>query len=200
MNMVGYGSFFSIGHVIVYSQGGNDIIKTAAQTLGGSLTLTYVSVPLLIFAGGGTDILNVSGSSVGNVLVGGGGSDRLIGGQGRDILIGGAGLPMGTTLQAGNPPATNLGQGGAILIGGTTNYDSDAVALAAFLAEWSSSDDYATRVNVLSASLNATTVHEHRLDNQQIDKLYGGTGMDWYFAGMMDMLLNKTTDEVVTQI
>jgi len=206
MNYVNYGSFFSIGHVIVYSQGGNDIIKTAAQTLGGSLTLTYVSVPLLIFAGGGTDILNVSGSSVGNVLVGGGGTDRLIGGQGRDILIGGAGLPMGTMLQAGNPPATNLGQGGAILIGGTTNYDSDAVALAAFLAEWSSSDDYATRIAKLSVSLYADkpgtpgTVHDNPLADNYHDSLQGGTGMDWFFKGMMDVFSNKTTDETVTPI
>jgi fibronectin type 3 domain-containing protein len=64
MNLVGYGSFFSISHVIVYSQGGNDIIKTAAQTING--TLTYVTIPVMFFAGNGTDILNVSGSSVGS--------------------------------------------------------------------------------------------------------------------------------------
>src|SRR5262249_13418596 len=134
MNMVSYGSFNPTGHVVVYSQSGNDIIKTAAQVISKvpaaqAGTLTYVSVPLLLFAGDGNDILNVSGSSVGNVLVAGGGMDRLIGGQGRDIMIGGAGL---STLQAGNPPSTNLGQGGAILIGGTTDFDSDAKALAGF--------------------------------------------------------------------
>src|SRR5207244_7661162 len=99
MNLVNYGSFFSIGHVVVYSQGGNDIIKTAAQTINGMLT--YVTIPVMFFTGGGADVLNVSGSSVGNVLVGGGGSDRLIGGQGRDISIGGAGA---STLQAGRNP------------------------------------------------------------------------------------------------
>jgi hypothetical protein len=208
MNMVSYGSFFSISRVIVYSQGGNDIIKTAAQTLGG--TLTYVTIPVMFFAGNGTDILNVSGSSVGNVLVGGGGADRLIGGQGRDILIGGAGA---STLQAGNPLPPNLAQGGAILIGGTTNYDNDAVALAAFLAEWSSSNDYATRMahltGMMSGGLNGgylliasmthsstDTVHDNGLG----DKLYGGTGMDWFFVGMMDVFFNKTADETVTTI
>jgi hypothetical protein len=197
MNLVGYGSFFSISHVIVYSQGGNDIIKTAAQTING--TLTYVTIPVMFFAGNGTDILNVSGSSVGNVLVGGGGTDRFLGGQGRDILIGGAGQ---ATLQAGNPPSTNPAQGGAILIGGTTDYDTNVVALAAFLNEWTSSDDYATRIANLSASLHAdmpgmpATVH----DNHLADKLYGGTGMDWFFAGLLDVILNKTSGEVVTQI
>src|SRR5205085_3461588 len=90
---------------------------------------TYVSVPMMFFAGNGNDILNVTGSSANNVLVGGGGTDRLLGGQGRDLLIGGAGQ---ATLQAGS--------GGDILIGGTTAYDNNAAALAAILAEWGRTD------------------------------------------------------------
>src|SRR5262249_21939047 len=97
MNFVNYGSFFPTGHVVGYSQPGNDIIKTAAQTING--VLTDVSVPVLFFAGNGNDILNVTGSSANNVLVGGGGAVRLLGGQGRDILIGGAGQ---ASLQAGS--------------------------------------------------------------------------------------------------
>jgi Ca2+-binding RTX toxin-like protein len=194
MNFVNYGSFFPTGHVVVYSQSGNDIIKTAAQTING--VLTYVTVPVLFFAGNGNDVLNVTGSSANNVLVGGGGTDRLIGGQGRDILIGGAGK---ATIQAG--------AGDDILIGGTTAYDNNAAALAAILAEWSRSDiDYATRIAHLTGSmtgglngsnfLNSSTVH----NNGQANNLYGGPGMDWFLAGMMDALFNKTTGEVVTQI
>jgi Ca2+-binding RTX toxin-like protein len=182
MNFVNYGSFFPTGHVVVYGQSGNDIIKTAAQTING--VFTYVNVPLLIFAGNGNDILNVTGSNVGNVLVGGSGSDRLLGGQGRDILIGGAG-----------PSTLNAGSGGDILIGGTTNYDNNAAALAAVLAEWSRTDiDYATRIAHLNGSmsgglnhnsdssvfyyLNPSTVHA----DGQVNNLYGGAGLDWYFA------------------
>src|SRR5439155_27135224 len=88
INSVSYGALFPTGHVIVYGQSGNDVIKTAAQTISGMLT--YVNVPCLIFDGNGNDTLNVSDSSANNVLVGGGGTDRLIGGQGRDVLIGGA--------------------------------------------------------------------------------------------------------------
>jgi len=194
MNMVNYGSFFPTGHVVVYSQSGNDIVKTAAQTINGMLT--YVGVPVLFFAGNGNDILNVTGSSANNVLIGGGGADRLIGGQGRDILIGGAGQ---ATLQAG--------ASGDILIGGTIAYDNNAAALAAILAEWGRTDiDYATRIAHLTGSmsggingnylLNTSTVHGTNL----ADSLYGGNGMDWFFAGMMDVLFNKTTGEVVTQL
>jgi Ca2+-binding RTX toxin-like protein len=140
-------------------------------------------------------ILNVTGSSANNVLVGGGGSDRLLGGQGRDILIGGTGK---ATLQAGT--------GGDILIGGTTAYDNNAAALAAILAEWGSSDDYLTRIDRLTGSmsgglngayfLNTSTVHGNGLT----DYLYGGAGLDWYLAGLVDVLFNKTTGEVVSQI
>jgi Ca2+-binding RTX toxin-like protein len=172
MNFVSYGSFFPTGHVVVYGQTGNDIIKTAAQTING--VLTYVSVPLLVFAGNGNDVLNAMGSSAGNVLVAGGGADRLIGGLGSDILIGGSGK---STLQAGS--------GGDILIGGTTNFDNNAAALASVLAEWTRTDiDYATRIAHLNGSmsaglntvlLNSTTVQA----NGQADNLYGGAGLDW---------------------
>src|SRR5262249_28834591 len=155
--------------------------------------LTYVSVPLIIFSGNGNNTLNVSGSNVGNVLVGGGGSDVLLGGQGRDILIGGAGQ---SKLTAGSNPTPALG--GAILIGGTTNYDNNAAALESILAEWSSNNDYSTRMAHLigpTGGLNGTnflnnmTVH----DNHMIDTLIGGSGMDWYFAGMMDVIKNQTS-------
>jgi hypothetical protein len=206
MNMVSYGSFFSISRVVVYGQAGADIIKTAAQTING--VSTNVSVPVMFFSGSDNDILNLtgSGSNIGtvapnNVLVGGGGTDRLIGGQGRDILIGGAGASR-----------LDAGSGGDVLIGGTTDYDSNAKALAALLDEWTSSNDYTTRMahlmGTMSGGLNGpyflnpsiangtVTVH----DNHLADNLYGGAGMDWFFAGMMDMFFNKTTGEMVTQI
>jgi len=129
-------------------------------------------------------------------LVGGAGFDRLIGGQGRDILIGGSGASQ---LQAGS--------GGAILIGGTTSYDGNAAALSAFLAEWGRTDiDYLTRIAHLTGTspgglngscfLNSNTIQADGM----INVLYGGPGLDWYFASMVDWLLNRTAGEVVTQI
>src|SRR5262249_37003495 len=111
-------------------------------------------------------------------------------------LIGGAGQ---ATLQAG--------VGDDILIGGTTDYDNNAAALAAILAEWSRTDiDYATRIAHLTGSmsgglngsyvLNSNTVR----GNRQADNLYGGTGMDWFMTGTTDVIFNKTSGEAVTQI
>ncbi len=194
MNMVNYGNFFPTGHVLVFGLSGNDIIKTAAQTING--VLTYVNVPVMFFGGSGNDVLNLSGSIANNVLVGGTGTDRLIGGQGRDLLIGGSGA---STLTAGS--------GGDILIGGTTSYDNNAAALAALLAEWSRTDvDYLTRIAHLTGStsgglngsylLNTSTVH----GDGMVNNLYGGAGMDWYFAGVLDVLFNRASGEVVTQV
>jgi hypothetical protein len=192
MNFVNYGSFYPTGHVIAYGQGGDDIIKTAAVTING--VLTYVTVPAIFFGGDGNDTLNGMGSSANNVLVGGAGANLLVGGQGRDVLIGGSGT---STLRAGS--------GGDILIGGTTSFDNNATALAAVLAEWSRTDaDYATRIAHLttggglngSVLLNSTTVQNNGL----ADSLSGGAGLDWFFAGVLDVLVNKATGENVTSI
>jgi hypothetical protein len=190
MNFVNYGNFFPTGHVFVYGQSGNDIIKTAAQFING--VLTYVNVPAFFYAGTGNTVLNVSGSNVGNVLVGGGGMDTLMGGLGADVLIGGSGQS-----------ALKAGSGGDILIGGTTDYDTNAVALASVLAEWNSSNSYSTRIAHLMTGgglntvlLNSSTVHY----NGQADSLYNGAGMDWYFAGALDVFFNKQSGETVTTI
>jgi Ca2+-binding RTX toxin-like protein len=200
MNFVSYGSFFPTGHVVVYGQSGNDIIKTAPAVVNG--VLTYVTVPVLFFAGNGNDILNVTGSGVGNVLVGGAGSDTLMGGLGPDILIGGSG-----------PSTVRAGSGGDILIGGTTDFDNNAAALAALLAEWSRTDaNFSTRMAHLMGTMNAglnhsmdgspfyflnpNTVHA----DSSVNLLYGGPGMDWFFAGIMDLVLNKPSGDVVTKV
>jgi hypothetical protein len=44
--------------------------------------------------------------------------------------------------------------------------------------------------------LNSRSVHSNGL----ADKLYGGVGMDWYFAGLLDVLFNQKTGEIVTSI
>jgi len=93
------------------------------------------------------------------------------------------------------------------LIGGTTSYDNNAAALAALLAEWSRTDiDYATRIAHLTGSfsgglngnylLNTSTVKT----DASVNNLYGGAGMDWYFAGVLDVLFNQIVGEVVTKV
>jgi hypothetical protein len=44
--------------------------------------------------------------------------------------------------------------------------------------------------------LNSTTVHA----DTHINTLFNGAGMDWYFQGMMDVIMNKQAGETVTAI
>src|SRR5262249_1054882 len=123
--------------------------------------------PFIVNATGfqGTATLTIAQNSTGNaVLIGGAGSNSLTNqGTGFNILIGGAGL------------TTDTGNGNDILVSGTTDYDVNAAALKALLAEWSGPDSYVTRINkinILGVSgfkLNKTTVHSNGKANTLTD-------------------------------
>jgi Ca2+-binding RTX toxin-like protein len=121
-----------------------------------------------------------------NVLVGGTGNDKLFGQSGRDLLIGGDGLDR--LLGRGNDD---------ILIGGSTAHDGNTSELLQILDEWTSTDSYTTRVNNLRAgtgglpALNGTNVADDGLR----DFLLGGAGLDWFFAGLQDLMPGKLSAE-----
>ena len=80
----------------------------------------------------------------------------------------------------------------------------------ASLKEWGRADEsYSTRVNHLlngivsggvTYKLNPSTVHT----DTAIDVLYGGSGMDWFFAQVSgtnkDLVKDKASGEIVTAI
>jgi Ca2+-binding RTX toxin-like protein len=194
INGVAQGTFLPTGHIIAYSQTGTDSVRLASARIRNRTT--YITAPAMLFAGGGNDTLDASGSTAANVLEGGAGNDSLIGGRGPDLLVGGLGLD---TLQAGS--------GGDILIGGTTSFDNNAAALAAVLAEWARTDiSYSARVADLNGStsgglnggylLNSTTVQK----DSSANSLSGGSGQDWYFAGALDTVNNQASGETVTPL
>jgi hypothetical protein len=121
------------GHIIVYGVGGKDNIKLLSNSYGS------VTIPALLFAGPGSadggSILNASGSTANNVLVGGAGKDTLTAGTGASILIGGDGSDTLNAMTAN-----------ALMIGGRTSFDNNLPALFALMAEWGRTDvDFATR-------------------------------------------------------
>lgn len=131
--------------------------------------------------GGIANFQNVIGSAGNDILVGNGGN-VLIGGAGRDLLIAGASASM-----------LDGGDDDDILIGGTTDYDNNAAALMAIMAEWTRkdgiNDDYATRVANLKNGtngapiLNAATVRSNGGGNT----LKGYAGLDFFFANLDDL-------------
>ena len=180
---------------------GNDVIQVLPGEARGTVMVAINGVVegplvptgrLVVYGQSGNDLITVDPSvklnaylaaGDGNdVLVGGAGNDTLIGGAGRDILIGGAG-------------ADSLvdGSGDALMIAGSTAYDTNDAALAAILAEWDSNDSLAARMaDILgqngSAGLNgdyfflASGTGANVFDDDAADTLVGGAGADWIFG------------------
>ena len=155
--------------------GGNDRMNGAAGDdimLGGEGNDSVVG-------GDGNDILlgnagndNLGGAGGNDVLVGGDDNDMLNGNAGNDVMIGGNGADQ---LVAGT--------GEDILLGGTSTYDDDEVALAAIIADWSTTDDYDTRVDtLLFGNFDFANV---TVDDGSVDKLTGQSGLDWFLRSVL---------------
>jgi uncharacterized delta-60 repeat protein len=198
INGVDEGTYRPTDQLIVYTQAGNDTVRLKGLKEHDRSIL--VGVQALLFAGGGNDVLDARGSAANNALVGGAGNDVLYGGKGQDLLIGGGGADK-----------LVAGKGGDILIGGSTDFDANATALTAILAEWGRTDlSYQGRIAHLMGTtsgglngsylLNTTTVH----DDAAVDQLYGGAGMDWflYHSGgtSADVLHDRKHNETATPI
>jgi Ca2+-binding RTX toxin-like protein len=194
INGVSQGTFTPTGRILAYGQAGNDDIQVAGS----------ISLSAWLYGGDGNDRLK--GGAGNNVLEGGDGDDTLIGGKGRNLLIGG----LGADRIIGNA-------GDDLLISGTTAFDSNQVALAAVLAEWSSQRDYATRIANLigtgsgpsfSNRLNGNYFLQPGVtvfDDVSRDQLTGSAGQDWFFAnifgpGALDKITGLGKDEIVTDI
>ncbi len=180
-----YGPFAVTGRLVAYGEAGNDVI-----TVGPAITLTAY-----LYSGTGNDQLTGGGGN--NVLVGGGGSDTLIGGKARNLLIAGSGTSKLYSTPVGAAVGSNSG---SILIGGSTDYDSNDTALATIMAEWGSTDAYTTRVNVLKSgslaggvALTAAHIHQNKLIH---DQLFASTGFDWFLdPGLFDQILGLTAQK-----
>jgi Ca2+-binding RTX toxin-like protein len=122
VNGESHGTFAPSGRIVVNGGAGNDTIALHPD----------LALDAWLFGGEGDDVLI---SADGNdVLSGGAGADWLWANRGRDLLFGGTGLDH---LDGGNEED--------ILISGTSAYETDEVALAAIMAEWTSPRDFVTR-------------------------------------------------------
>ena len=183
--------------VLVVGGQGNDNIKTGSGNdqvidMTGDNSIQTRGGDDVVITGSGKDIIR--GGSGNDVLSGGDGRDKLYGGSGSDILIGGEGRDR------------IYGQSqGDLLIGGTTDYDTNAVALRLLMDEWSSGNDYDTRIanirtgagSLAGVRLEAgQTVH----NDDDRDRLYGSWGRDWHFADLdSDSLYDNAGNEEVDE-
>jgi hypothetical protein len=107
--------------------------------------------------------------------------------------------------------------GDDLMIGGTPASNSNETALAAVLAEWTSQDDYATRIaNLLGTGGGSSFANRLNgnyflqpgvtvFDDGAQYPLTGSAGQDWFFAnilgfGVLDKITGVAKDEIVTDI
>jgi hypothetical protein len=136
------------------------------------------------------------------ILIGGSGADTLTDSStGSSILIGGGGAD------------TIKGNGQDILLSGSTTYDSNTsaniAALDAILAEWASSDLYATKISKINTgitvgsktyALNATTVQSDGVANTLSDGT-AATQDNWFIVNSLDLpTVTSKPNEKVTVI
>jgi uncharacterized delta-60 repeat protein len=178
-------TFLPTGRLVDYAGYGDDVQVDSAVTLSAWLY------------GSGNDRLKGGGGN--NVLIGSGGGDLLVGGSARDLIIG----------TGADRLVSNGGQD--ILIAGSTSYNSNEVALAALMAEWTSSDSLATRIADLTGDtaspyftggLNGSYFLLGSGPNQTVYSDYSantitaGSGPDLIFASASDKVTGLTAADV----
>ena len=165
-----------VSRIRVLGWAGDDRIRIANRVL----------VPAILEGGAGNDRLRSGGGP--SILLGGPGDDDLVGGNARDVLIGGDG---GDHLRGGADDD--------LLIGGGTIWDDAPAVLLQILAEWTSADSYAMRIDTLRngtggvPKLDSTTV----FDDGDVDTLHGNQGLDWFVRGAGDKLPDRKPTEQV---
>jgi uncharacterized delta-60 repeat protein len=203
VNVNGVSSLHSgITHIVINGGAGNDRIKVSP----------YLTQPAVVFAGDGDD--SVKTGSGNDIIVGGNGDDLMHGNDGRDILIGG----WGEDRIVGNADSD-------ILVASYSLHDSNASALNALLAEWTSGRSYGQRTanvtghdvvvggikyffggprNNGSIFLATDGPNATVFDDGEVDLLTGSAGLDLFLfngdAAVPDMITGLTAYEFAADI
>lgn len=178
----------SVARLIINGGNGNDDITVDSS----------VTIMTELNGGAGHDRLDGSGGY--NILVGGNGSDTLLGGPLVNLMIGGNGADV-----------IIGGSAADLIVAGSTSHGSNATALRAIFAEWTSSRDYNTRINNLLGVGSGTRSNanyffsaDKMFDDGEVDRITNAAGRDWLFAhlGMTatDVVTDLAGDERVTGI
>jgi uncharacterized repeat protein (TIGR01451 family) len=180
INGFNHGTFSYGGSLLIYGQGGNDLINVDPA----------VTRTALVFAGAGNDVVNAGGGN--DVLLGEAGTDQLRGNAGSDILIGGL-----------DSDDLNGGAQDDILISGTTAHDSSPADLCQLSEEWTRKQkNYNARLAHIQhgkVKLTSGTVFGSPSSS---DAMTGGDGRDLFFATVPpgDVLNDRTPDETVVDV
>lgn len=184
------------GKVIVYAQGGNDIIVA-----------NILSLPTELHGGDGDDVL-VGGKGA-DWLDGGAGNDILLGGtesvDGADTLLGG----LGNDMLYGHYGADHLdgGPGADLIVAGYLAVPDISNFVYAVKFEWTSNQPYANRVAHLTGTPGGLNGDNYFvpgatvLDDGAVDEVLGGDDQDWLlYSVSQDLATDLTGDEIATNL
>ena len=178
-----------------------NLASTSIQTVHTNRTLRLNSVSTFENAVGGAASDMLLGNAVANRLTGGSGHNILVGmdgrdileaGSGRDILIGGLGLDI-----------LKGDAGDDILIAGRTTSDS---SMSKSQCASGSVDFRATRMELGSricepvSAIRVVSLKQKTNvlnDAGEDDVLYGGTGTDWFFRALDDVITDLVAGELI---
>jgi Ca2+-binding RTX toxin-like protein len=196
----------------VFSGAGNTLaLRGTLENVVGSAFADCIrgnSAANRIWGGAGNDTLY--GGSGDDWLYGEDGDDRLYGGDGIDILLGGTGNDLldsgkGRNLLIGGSGQDSLqgSSGEEILIGGTTIYDNNDLALAAILTEWMAprrsfkQRTAAPDAGIPHPALGTLFLRRNQsvLEDAARDVLFGNSGSDWFLDLPLDAVCDRRAND-----
>jgi hypothetical protein len=199
-------AFGDIRKILVFAHGGNDRV-----TIDDDVLLTTE-----VWGGSGDD--SIKGGSGNDILLGESGEDKIWGGDGRDFIAGGTGADRlhgdayDDILVSGFTAfESEFNQSAPSTFSATTRLplNQQRRALEAIMAEWTSTRSYSDRrSNVRGTGTGTRTngsyflrvsdtsmINNTVFDDSSVDKLWGDSGSDWFFANLSPDLGN-VLDEV----
>jgi len=190
---------------------GTDTLDFSAVTANLLLSLEsnaaqFVHTNRTLTLNGGTAFENVIGGSGHDVLIGNSLSNRLTGNNGRDILVGNLGADV---LVGGNDDD--------ILVSGSVNIAAMSTTTITFpefystlRQSWIGTLAYPDRVQRVKApqtpaagkvvyleSVSKTLIPRNVLDDGGRDEMAGNSGLDLFFSGALDAVLDRASGEVL---
>jgi hypothetical protein len=164
---------FIADHLIVFGQGGNDLIQVNAA----------ITFHARLFGQDGNDTLVGGGGH--DILIGGVGDDILYGFGGRDLVFGGLGRDF---VQGAGFSGSAAGDDSDIVIGSYVSFDNDLLSLSALSKRWVQTNPYAARVSNGESVRpwlrwdDPVAANNTVFDDWSLDYVFGASDQDWFFV------------------
>ncbi|MFO1062830.1 MAG: PKD domain-containing protein [Pirellulales bacterium] len=207
-----------VDRILVFAQDGNDHVMLDDD----------IDIPAEVWGGAGDD--DIKGGSGNDILLGESGNDNLWGGDGRDIVIGGNGADRihgdanDDILIAGFTAFEaefNRSAPSAFAASSRLTFEQQRSALEAVMAEWASNRSVTSRrQNILGVGTgtrangntffrtsDSVMTNNTVFDDNEVDKLWGDDGTDWFFAnidpvrgGVLDDIKERKGSEFIEDL